>query len=266
VPWASFDKVTSLHPAAAGLDYFAEIAMHSAGLADAAEANLDAPVEHCPGWTVADLVNHVRQVHWFWGLMAEQRLAAPPEDDEPPEAPARDELLAQFRAGALRLVEILRAADQQAPVWTWAPSQQNIAFISRHQVQEAAVHRWDAEHAAGRRYAFTVPVSVDSIEEFLTFSVASVADPPDQPKPNLGGRLVLLATDADAAWTITDDEQPGTVRFSRGAEPGAPSVTGTASDLLLWLYRRVELPVTPGADGAPVDELVRRFQALTFTD
>src|SRR4051794_9493328 len=69
-----------------------------------------------------------------------------------------------------------------------------------------------------------------------------------------------------AAWTVTDDEQPGTVRFSRGAAEGAPSVTGTASDLLLWLYRRVELPVTAGADGAPADELVRRFRALTFTD
>lgn len=257
--------MTSLHPAAAGLDYFAEIAAHSAGLADAAEANLDAPVEHCPGWTVADLVGHVRQVHWFWGLMAEQRLAAPPET-EPPEAPAREELVSQFRAGALRLVQILRSADQQAPVWTWAPTQQNIAFISRHQVQEAAVHRWDAEHAAGRRFDFDVPVSVDSIEEFLTFSVSSIADQPEQPKPSLGGRLVLSASDADAAWTITDDEQPGTVRFSRGAAEGAPAVTGTASDLLLWLYRRVELPVTPGADGAPAEPLVRRFRALTFTD
>jgi uncharacterized protein (TIGR03083 family) len=265
VACTSFCEVTSLHPAAAGLDYFAEIAAHSAGLADAAESNLDAPVQHCPGWTVADLVGHVWQVHWFWGLMAEQRLAAPPEA-EPPEPPARAELVPAFRAGALRIVEILRSADQQAPVWTWAPSQQDIAFISRHQVQEAAVHRWDAEHAAGRQYRLDVPVSVDSIEEFLTFSVSSTTDQPAQPRPSLDGRLVLSATDADAAWTIVDDEQPGTIRFTRGAEDGAPSITGTASDLLLWLYQRVELPVVPGADGAPADQLVRRFRALSFTD
>ena len=80
------------------------------------------------------------------------------------------------------------------------------------------MHRWDAEHAAGRRQSFEVAVSVDSIEEFLTFSVSSVADQPDQLPPSLGGRLVLSATDADAAWTVTDDELPGTVRFSRGAE------------------------------------------------
>jgi uncharacterized protein (TIGR03083 family) len=257
--------MNSLHPAAAGLDYCAEIAAHSAGLADVAESNLDAPVEHCPGWTVADLVGHLIEVHWFWGLVAEQRPTTPPEV-EPPAPPSRAELVPAFRAGALRLVEVLRAADQQAPAWTWAPTQQNVAFITRHQVQEAAVHRWDAEHAAGRRYAFDVPVSVDSIEEFLTFSVSSIANQPDQPRPSLDGRLVLSATDADAAWTILDDEQPGTVRFTRGAQAGEPAITGTASDLLLWLYQRVDLPVAPGADGRPADALVARFRALTFTD
>jgi uncharacterized protein (TIGR03083 family) len=265
VPGTNFTTVTSLHPAAAGLDYLAEIAAHSAGLADAAESNLDAPVEHCPGWTVADLVGHVLQVHWFWGLIAEQRLAEPP-DIERPEPPTREALVSDFRAGARRLIEILRSADQDEPVWTWAPTQQNIAFISRHQVQEAAVHRWDAEHAAGRQHAFEVPVSVDSIEEFLTFSVSSASDHPDQPRPDLGGRLVLSATDADAAWTILDGELPGTVRFTRQAQSGAPAVTGTASDLMLWLYQRVELPVAAGADGRPADELVTRFRALTFTD
>jgi uncharacterized protein (TIGR03083 family) len=265
VPCTNFTTVTSLHPAAAGLDYLAEIAAHSAGLADAAESNLDAPVEHCPGWTVGDLVNHVLEVHWFWGLIAEQRPTTRPEID-PPAAPARAELVPAFRAGALRLIEILRAADQQAPVWTWAPTQQNIAFITRHQVQEAAVHRWDAEHAAGRRHAFQVRVSVDSIEEFLTFSVSSTFDSADPAPPDLGGQLVLSATDADAAWTVTDGELPGTVRFTREAQSGAPAVTGTASDLMLWLYQRVDLPVTPGTDGRSADELVARFRALTFTD
>ena len=32
------------------------------------------------------------------------------------------------------MVDVLRAADQDAVCWTWAPSQRNIAFITRHQV------------------------------------------------------------------------------------------------------------------------------------
>ncbi|MGI8665688.1 MAG: maleylpyruvate isomerase family mycothiol-dependent enzyme [Jatrophihabitans sp.] len=258
--------MTSLHPAAAGLDYFAEIALHSAALAEAAENDLDAPVAHCPGWTVADLVAHVWQVHWFWSYLAEHRCATPPQVDGP-ERPERAVLVDEFRAGAMRMIEILRGADQQAAVWTWAPSQQNIGFISRHQVQEAAVHRWDAEHAVGRECALDVPTSVDSIEEFLTFSVATPASRPDQPAADLGGSLALVSTDADASWTIREAELPGSVRFDRGVDHGEqlPTVRASSSELLLWLYRRVVLTAT-ATDQPAATELIGRFRALTFTD
>ncbi len=52
--------------------------MHSAGFADATRDHLDARVEHCPGWSVADLVWHLTEVHWFWGTIVEERLDAPP--------------------------------------------------------------------------------------------------------------------------------------------------------------------------------------------
>ena len=118
------------------------------------------------------------------------------------------------------------------------------------------MHRWDAEHAAGRSVTLAVPLSVDSIEEMLTFSVPTLDDPGDEPAPALGGAFALQATDADACWTVCDDELPGTVRFERGIQPHLPVVTGTASDLLLWLYSRVELPVPVGAA-----ELIERFLA-----
>ena len=253
--------MTALHPAAAGLDYTAQIALQSAALADAADGNLSAPVEHCPGWTVADLVRHLLEVQWFWAMIAERRPSEPPSDDDRPAPPPEDQLIERFRAGALNLVEVLRHADPQAPCWTWAPTQQNVGFIQRHQVQEAAVHRWDAEHAAGRAVALDVPASVDSVEEFLTFSVVTPDDPLDPPRPDLAGAFVLRATDVEAAWTVADGSQPGTVRFDRGVEPDLPVVSGTASDLLLWLYGRVELPVP-----AEATELIGRFRALTFTD
>lgn len=247
------------HPAAAGLDFLAEIAWHSTGLADVAQANLSAPVVHCPGWSVGDLVDHVRQVHWFWAAVADGRLTAPPEDASAPPRPADPDLVPVFRDGARRLVDVLGAVEPTASVWTWAPAQQNIGFIQRHQVQEAAVHHWDAAHAAGPELTLTVPVAVDAIEEFLTFSVSSPADHPEKPRPDLNGGLVLRATDAPAAWTISDAELPGTVRFERRAADAAATVAGTASELLLWLYQRISLPA-----GDP--ELIDRFRALTFTN
>ena len=44
----------------------AAIETHTRGLAAAADGNLDARVEHCPDWSVADLVDHLTEVHAFW--------------------------------------------------------------------------------------------------------------------------------------------------------------------------------------------------------
>lgn len=265
-PPATFHSVTTTPHLE--FDPLAEIAEHSAGLARAAERNLDAPVEHCPGWTVADLVWHVTEVHWFWARMVAGLLSAPPEDEEGPDRPEPDQLISGFTAGAEHLVRVLADADPAAACWTWAPTQQNTGFVRRHQVQEAAVHHWDAEHAAGRDLALGTAMSVDAIDEFLTFSVRTVHDPAENPRPNLDGALVLAASDAGIEWTVTDDNQPGTVTFSTGsAQPGLARVTGSASDLLLWLYGRVPLPVTAGSAGQPAaEQLVSRFRALSYTD
>ena len=220
-----------IHPAAADLDPTAQIAADSAALADAAAGNLGAPVEYCPGWSVEDLVRHVRGVHEFWGQIVARGLADPDEVIRS-DRPASDVLIADFRAGAQRLVDVLRAADPNAEVWTWAP-ERNAGFVIRHQVQEAAVHRWDAEHATGKSGAVATPAAVDSIEEFLTYS-ADVSD-----GAALGAPIAVEATDVDAAWTI-DDGAGGTIAWRRG-RTGTPAAVlrGSASDLLLWLYGRI---------------------------
>ena len=263
--------MTSPHSTTASLadfDPLAEIAQHSAGLARAAEHNLDAPVEHCPGWTVADLVWHVTGVHWFWSTVVAGLLPAPPEEESGPDRPDPNQLISRFTAGAEHLVQVLAAADPAAACWTWSAIRQNTGFVLRHQVQEAAVHHWDAEHAAGREIALGMAMSVDAIDEFLTHSLSTVHDPAEVPEPSLGEPLVLAARDAGIEWTITDDSLPGTLKFSTGAgEPGLARITGTASDLLLWLYGRVPLPVTAGLAGQQAaEQLVARFRGDAFTD
>jgi uncharacterized protein (TIGR03083 family) len=216
------------------IDPCALIAADSAALADAAVGNVSAPAEHCPGWTVADLVRHVWDVHSFWGQLVERRLDDP-DGYQAPTEPSDDEVIDAFRAGAQRLVQILDTADPTTPVWTWA-SQKDAGFVIRHQVQEAAVHRWDAEHAAGRDFAIDRDGAADSIEEFLTFSLskrAKDAEPLDVP-------VTLTATDAAFSWTLTpgDDHR---LAWTRDGETAATEVRGTASDILLFLYRRRSL-------------------------
>ncbi len=237
------------------------IARHSNGFVEAAEGHLDARVEHCPQWTVADLVWHLTSVHWFWATIVEERLDAPADESRRPARPDDDGLLDAFGNGARHLVDVLAAASPSTHVWTWAPSQQDVAFVTRHQVQEAAVHHWDARHASGGELAIEPPVAADAVDEFLTFSVSSDADPADPPRPALDGGFVLRCSDVAATWTLTDGDAPGTVTSTTGATAGLPELTASASDLLLWLYGRVALD--PGAVPA---ELLERFRALTFTD
>lgn len=242
-------------------DFVGAIAEHSAGFAAAADGNLDAEVEHCPGWNVADLVQHLTETHWFWATIVEGRLSAPPEEGARPAPADRTELLATFRVGADRLVRVLRDADQQAAVYTWAPSQHDVAFVTRHQVQEAAVHHWDAVHAAGGSLAIPTQVAVDAVDEFLTFSVSSDADPAEPARPPLDGAFVLRCSDAEASWAITDGAIPGTIAFERDVPSDAPALDATGSALLLWLYGRVRLDT----GNVPV-RLTERFRALLFTD
>jgi uncharacterized protein (TIGR03083 family) len=244
----------------------AAIDRHSRGLAAAARGHLDAPVQHCPGWTVADLVWHVANVHWFWGTIAAERLDAPPDESRRPSRPSDHELVDTFEEGARHLVEVLRAADQDARCWTWAPTQRNVGFITRHQVQEAAVHHWDAAHAAGESVDIERHVAGDAVDEFLTFSVSSDADPAtatdDKPMPlPLNATFRLAARDTGRRWTVSDGSTPSTLRVEAGGSGPAPTLEATASDLLLWLYQRADLD--PG-DVSP--EVIERFRGLCFTD
>jgi uncharacterized protein (TIGR03083 family) len=236
------------------------ISRYSAAFAEAARGNLAARVEHCPDWTVADLVWHLTEVHWFWGTIAADQLDEPPAESRSPERPSDDQLVPGFERGALRLVDVLRRADQSAPCWTWS-DQKDIAFITRHQVQEAAVHAWDAVNAAGRDLGIDPGSASDAVDEFLRFSLATESDAQEEELPPLDGRFGLRATDTGDSWLVRDGVVPGSVTASYGVPDGVPAVAATAADLLLWLYRRRELP----HDGIPAD-LVDRFREDSFTD
>jgi len=236
----------------------AAIRTHSAGFADATRDNLDARVEHCPDWSVADLVWHLTEVHWFWRTIADEQLDAPPAESRRPGRSDDAGLVDAFEKGAAQLVDVLASADQSAPCWTWAP-QKDVGFITRHQVQEAAVHHWDAANAAGGRLTIEPEVAADSVDEFLVCSVTTDQHPAEWAGEPLDGTFGLRATDTGDAWQVTDGTRPGTIRATRGTTDG-PVVEATASDLLLWLYNRVRLDSPVPAD------LLDRFRALCGTD
>jgi uncharacterized protein (TIGR03083 family) len=214
--------------------YLDALAVESAAFESAVSGTpLGAKVPPCPEWTVADLVYHLGEVHYFWGEMARRHLAAP--EVEPPERPPDTELVAWAAGQAVELGRVLGESDPATRVWTWAP-QKDVAFIVRRMAQETAVHRWDAEAAAGDAGPIDAELASDGIDEFLTFFID------DGPKGGvmLGGSVHLHATDTPGEWLVRE-EPDGALTVTAEHAKGDAAVRGPASDLLLVLWRRIGL-------------------------
>src|SRR5688500_3438636 len=200
-------------------------------------ADPTAAVPSCPDWNVADLVWHLGEVHWFWATDVELQASNPDdiEKDKPDRPEEYPELVAFGRRQADRLIEVLEAHDDATKVWTWALQEQDhtVGFIRRHQVQEAAVHRWDMQHAAtGAADPIEPHIASDSIDEVLAITLPWGARP-DKPLP---GTVHVHCTDVDGEWFIHPDG-----RVERTHAKGDAALRGTASDLLLAIYGRVPL-------------------------
>ena len=220
-------------------DMLAYIEDRSAALrAAAAEAGFEARVPGCPDWSVADLVAHVGQVQLFWrAAVAAGEADGPPSDDAVGDTTPQGDLLAWSADATDLLVLELRNAGPNRLCWTWwevSGAPMTSGAIARHQVQEAAVHAYDAQQAAGKAQPIPEPIAADGVGEYLTVELLTNGPWPYDPA------AVILETGAGGGWVI-DLETPA-VTVLRGDEHGSakPSATVTAdpSDMVLSFYRR----------------------------
>jgi len=244
-------------------DYIAVIRGESAALADSADlAGLDAAVPYCPGWQVRDVVQHTGGVQrWATAYVARGRVE--PFDDEEEAAfftdPEDEALVAWFRTGGAALADTLASADPDLAAFQFLPAASPRLFWARRQAHEVAIHRADADAAAGRASAYDPAFAADGIAELIScFHARSrsklVADPPVS--------LSVRATDADCAWTIRI-EPAGRVITPEALEADC-ALTGPASDLYLALWNRRS---TDGIDlrgDASVFDLWRERSPITW--
>jgi uncharacterized protein (TIGR03083 family) len=227
----------------------------SAAFRDAVAAAPDptARVPGCPDWALADLVEHVGGVQRFWAVVvsAADDTGPPPPEQTDFESPTGD-LVAWSAESTRLLLDALRAADPQAPSWAWwaaSGTPLTAVAVARHQVQEAAVHTYDAQETIGRPGPLPAAVAVDGVAEFLSVGLASQGPWPDRPV-----RIAFTATDGP---TYVVDLSPSGVSVDP-APAGSPLVTvhAAASDLVLALYNRIPLTALPAeGDPAPLTEL-----------
>jgi len=219
-------------------EYLDQLTQNSERLADAAAAaGTDAPVPTCPGWTVADLLDHcVRGDAWARTLVERGKAGSTervlPADSDP--ALQGDALVQAFRDGASALVDALSSVDPETPVWTFSSADRTAAFWQRRRSQETAVHRYDAQLAAGTPSPIDADLAVDGIDEFFTVFLSRLAD-------NFGdvgdGTVHLHCTDVDGEWLLSCRD--GDVSVTREHAKGDVAARGAASDLLLFLWGRV---------------------------
>lgn len=213
--------------------YLSHLRADGAALSTAARKNLDAPVPSCPEWLVRDLVDHTAVVYLHKiGVMAAGGTERP-EVDPPDDPDGDDELLALYDDSLTRLIAELEQRDPEDEAWTFF-GPKRVGFWHRRMAQEAAVHRWDAEAATGDPAPIDPELAADGIDEMLNVMI-----PADEVlyegKP---GTLHLHRTDDDGEWLVT--LETGTVPATRsGHEKGDAALRGTASDLLLLVWRRV---------------------------
>jgi uncharacterized protein (TIGR03083 family) len=219
---------------AESLDHITHIVTDSARFAAAIPDDLSSPVPTCPAWDAQALVEHLGEVQRFWahvlGLGGDK-----PTDVDIPDAPAdRAGLLAWFGESTSALVTALGKAAPTDPAWTWWGEPATARAIARHQVQEAAVHRVDAELVAGTSTPLHPDVADDGVAEFLEVML-------DVPKGTVLAPVLLRASDTGSQWHAGGD-------VAGSAATPAATINGSASELVLALYGRISLD-TLSVDG-----------------
>jgi uncharacterized protein (TIGR03083 family) len=264
--------VGAVPPALARLA-FVEVSEHLARLrADgeqlagaAGRARLEAPIPTCPAWTMRDLLRHVGDVHrWAATHVREGRLRPIGRDELVEIAgplPEDDALLEWFRTGHRGLVEALEAAGPDLRCWTFLPAPSPLAFWARRQAHETAVHRADAEGASGSITPVPAPFAADGLDELLLgFFGRPFGEGNDRPP---AGSLHLHAEDLGRDWLLRIG--PEAVRTSAEAGPADCVVRGTASDLYLLAWNRLEADRLDVRGDRSILDGWRRNAAITWS-
>jgi uncharacterized protein (TIGR03083 family) len=239
--------------------YLDELAYQGRRLRDSArQSTLLTSVESCPGWTVERLLAHTTKVH-HW-VLAVLRGADPNGFEFSP--PDQAELFEVYDAGLAALLDQLRRSPAHLQVWTMVPAESARLYWARRQAHETAIHRVDAELAAGYGVQdFEPDFAADGIDELLTglaavkFSSAEFSAGLSEPR-----RISLIPMDSNSSWTLTVSSQ-GLACLPAAVDDADLSVFATVSDLYRWAWNRAgEQDVTLRGDLTLADRWRQNFR------
>lgn len=196
-------------------------------------APVDAPIAACPGFDVLRLAEHIGHIH-RWATFCVVNGRAPTTDDPPIQAFEPDRAADWLREGAARLDVALRDLDPAGPTWHPFPVDRIGAVWPRRMVHETAMHRWDAEQAAGVDADLDAELASDGIDEYFELAVPRLIAREHITAPD--GSLHLHCTDVDGEWLVWSEA--GDYRMIRAHQKGDAALRGPAAPMLLRLWGR----------------------------
>ena len=235
------------------VDHVGVIESEGARVLAAYRSNPDGRVPWSDRWTVRSVARHVAGSHHAVALILADRPSADFEQAAAmPRIETSDPAFPEwFAANTERLLAQCRTVPPAAVCWAPHPLLAGTAaYWMRRIAYDTLVHRWDAEAGAGIAGAAMEPeIAADAVDELLDVGLRvtrAVADAPAGPAI----RLACVDTpDTPHAWHL-DLSEVG--RLTIHAQPidvvdVAVTLRGTAEDLLLWLWGRIEI------DGASIE-------------
>ncbi|HVT42053.1 MAG TPA: maleylpyruvate isomerase N-terminal domain-containing protein [Acidimicrobiales bacterium] len=190
-------------------------------------ADAGAPVPTCPDWVVRDLARHLGGVHrWATGYVADARTEIWNVDLDVVVGtwPADDDLAAWLGAGCTTLADALEHAPPDLQCWTFLRAPSPLAMWARRQAHETAIHRIDAEVAAGMTpTAVAAAFAADGADELLSCFVPRRST---KLRPETPTSLAVACTDEHAWWLLQMDGEG--VRTEAHLDEAPPTDTGAA--------------------------------------
>jgi uncharacterized protein (TIGR03083 family) len=248
-PYGAFDPKT----------YQAVIRREADAFVDAyAHGDPKAPVKACPGWTLAQLVDHLGQIHqWARGIV----LGEGPRDVVTTAASDGEDLAAWYERCVGDLLETLAKTDPSKPCWTMQPDNEVARFWSRRQAQELLVHRVDAELAVGGPVRADAELAADGIAEVLDLWLPRITR--RSGSPDLAAPVLLACTDRAERWLLRPPRSAdvplgpptadGPVLSDQDAATAEATVSGTAAGLLMLLWKRQNVSAAGVSLGGEVE-------------
>lgn len=197
---------------------------------------LETPVPSCPGWDLRELMVHTGVVHRHKAATVRDGWI----DGQPERPPGPDgDLIVWFEEGVADLVTVLRNADLAMPSWTWCAHEHSARWWVRRMAHETAIHRADAELAAGFVPELDEALGVDGADEVINESM-------------VGGPVWGTVTPTDRAFELRAGDRSWLLRTATFSGT-SPRSGKTYSDLGTLVFDDAEPEMVVDTDGSTLD-------------